>query len=102
MKADELVPEPENRVLLFMYRVAVHVSFDVVMNTLILINMIPIVFELTSPDDAWYMGTLKIVNYIYCVIYVIEASWKVSRHRVNPFTPKSDQFQISLAASPEI
>ena len=60
-----------------MYDVAVHVVFDVVINTLIVINMVPIVLELASDDDAPYMNILNIINYVYCSIYVAEAIWKV-------------------------
>ena len=60
-----------------MYSVAAHVSFDVVMNTLIILNMVPIILELASDDDAPYMNTLNVINYVYCTIYVAEAIWKV-------------------------
>lgn len=60
-----------------MYNVAVHVVFDVVINTLIMINMVPIVLELASDDDAPYMNILNAINYAYCTIYVAEALWKV-------------------------
>ena len=60
-----------------MYDVAAHVSFDIIMNTLIIINMVPIILELASDDDAPYMNTLSIINYVYCTIYVAEATWKV-------------------------
>lgn len=60
-----------------MYDVAVHVVFDVVINTLIIINMVPIVLELASDDDAPYMNILNTINYVYCSIYVAEALWKV-------------------------
>ena len=78
-KADEVIPPPDSAIQLFMYRVAAHVMCDVVMNTLIILNMIPIIFELASDEDAWYMGILKIINYVYCCIYVAEAIWKVRR-----------------------
>lgn len=77
-KPTELIPPPNNKVLGFMYSVAAHVSFDIVMNTLILINMVPIILELASDDDAPYIYTLNIINYVYCTIYVTEAIWKVS------------------------
>lgn len=60
-----------------MYDVAAHVMFDVVMNTLIIVNMVPIILELSSDDDAPYMNILTIINYFYCAIYVAEAIWKV-------------------------
>lgn len=60
-----------------MYDVAAHVVFDVVINTLIIINMVPIVLELASDDDAPYMTILNNINYVYCAIYVAEALWKV-------------------------
>ena len=74
-----MIPPPDSAIQLFMYRVAAHVMCDVVMNTLIILNMIPIIFELASDEDAWYMGILKIINYVYCCIYVAEAIWKVRR-----------------------
>lgn len=76
-KPAERVPTPNNKILSFMYSVAVHVSFDIVMNTLIIINMVPIILELASDDDAPYMKTLNVINYVYCTIYVGEAAWKV-------------------------
>ena len=60
-----------------MYVVAVHVMFEVIVNTLIVINMVPIILELSSDDDAPYMGVLTIINYVYCTIYIAEAAWKV-------------------------
>jgi sodium/hydrogen exchanger 10/11 len=61
-----------------MYRVAMHVMFDAVINVLIILNMIPIIIELTADDDSPYLGVLKTINYVYCAIYLIEAIWKVS------------------------
>ena len=60
-----------------MYTVAVHVSFDIVMNVLIIINMVPIILELASDDDAPFMSILNKINYFYCSLYVAEAIWKV-------------------------
>ena len=60
-----------------MYDAAAHVVFDVVINTLIIINMVPIVLELASDDDASYMMILNYINYVYCGIYISEALWKV-------------------------
>lgn len=57
--------------------VATHVAFDIVMNILILLNMIPIALELSVPDDVWYMIYLKYINYVYCAVYVLEAAIKV-------------------------
>ena len=37
-----------------------------------------------------------------CGIRIILGSLPGGRKKVNPFTPKSDRFQISLVASPEI
>lgn len=76
-KPTERVPSPNNKILSFMYSVAAHVSFDIVMNTLIIINMVPIILELASDDDAPYMNTLSVINYVYCTIFVGEATWKV-------------------------
>ena len=61
-----------------MYTVAVHVSFDIVMNVLIIINMVPIILELASDDDAPFMPILNKINYFYCSLYVAEAIWKVT------------------------
>ena len=77
VKAAERIPPPYNKVSYFMYTVAVHVMFDVVMYTLIIINMVPIILELASDDDASYMDTLSVINYVYCAIYVTEVIWKV-------------------------
>ena len=76
-KPTEHIPPPNNKILAFMYVVAVHVMFEVIVNTLIVINMVPIVLELSSDDDAPYMETLTIINYFYCSIYIAEATWKV-------------------------
>lgn len=76
-KPTERIPPPNNKILSFMYDVAAHVVFDVVINTLIIINMVPIVLELASDDDASYMTILNLINYVYCGIYISEALWKV-------------------------
>lgn len=76
-KPTERIPPPDNKILSFMYDVAAHVVFDVVINTLIIINMVPIVLELASDDDAPYMTVLNHINYVYCGIYISEALWKV-------------------------
>lgn len=73
----EIDQSPDNRIQYFMYKVAMHVSFDAVMNVLILFNLIPIIFELTADEDAPYLSILRIINYVYCSIYVLEALWKV-------------------------
>lgn len=57
--------------------VATHVAFDVTINILIILNMIPISLELSVPDDVWYMIYLKYINYVYCAVYVLEAAIKV-------------------------
>ena len=77
-KPAERIPPPTIRVLSFMYTVAVHVSFDIVMNVLIIINMVPIILELASDDDAPFMPILNKINYFYCSLYVTEAIWKVT------------------------
>ena len=77
-KPAERIPPPTNKVLSLMYTVAAHVSFDIAMNSLIIINMVPIILELASDDDAPYMNTLNTINYVYCTVYVTEAIWKVS------------------------
>ena len=76
-KPTERIPPPNNKILSFMYDMAAHVVFDVVINTLIIINMVPIVLELASDDDAPYMPILNYINYGYCAIYITEALWKV-------------------------
>lgn len=73
----ERIPPPNDKIRAFMYVVAVHVMFEVIVNTLIVINMVPIILELSSDDDAPYMGILTIINYVYCTIYIAEAAWKV-------------------------
>ena len=73
----ERIPPPNDKIRAFMYVVAVHVMFEVIVNTLIVINMVPIILELSSDDDAPYMGVLTIINYVYCTIYIAEAAWKV-------------------------
>ncbi|KAL9955551.1 hypothetical protein ACROYT_G036889 [Oculina patagonica] len=80
-KPTERIPPPNNKILSFMYDVAAHVVFDVVINTLIMINMVPIILELASDDDAPYMNTLNIINYVYCTIYIAEATWKALAFR---------------------
>ncbi|XP_067045427.1 sperm-specific sodium:proton exchanger-like [Acropora muricata] len=80
-KPAERIPPPTIRVLSFMYTVAVHVSFDIVMNVLIIINMVPIILELASDDDAPFMPILNKINYFYCSLYVTEAIWKMMAFR---------------------
>ncbi|XP_068761684.1 sperm-specific sodium:proton exchanger-like [Montipora capricornis] len=80
-KPAERIPPPTNKVLSLMYTVAAHVSFDIAMNSLIIINMVPIILELASDDDAPYMNTLNTINYVYCTVYVTEAIWKAMAFR---------------------
>ena len=78
MKSADRIPMPTNRVQLVMYHIAVHVMFDVVMHSLIILNLIPIIMEMTADDSAWYIGILRVVNYVFTSIYCMEAIWKVS------------------------
>ncbi|CAH3195691.1 unnamed protein product, partial [Porites evermanni] len=100
-KPAERVPTPNNKILSFMYSVAVHVSFDIVMNTLIIINMVPIILELASDDDAPYMNTLNVINYVYCTIYVGEAAWKVCSNIITPTkgaVTSTDKMHVTILA----
>lgn len=60
-----------------MYVVVVYVMFEVVVNILIVINMVLIILEFFLDDDVLYMGVLIIINYVYCIIYIVEVVWKV-------------------------
>lgn len=97
-KPTEHIPPPNNKILAFMYVVAVHVMFEVIVNTLIVINMVPIVLELSSDDDAPYMETLTIINYIYCSIYIAEATWKALAFRRFYFKDYWNLIDLSIVA----
>ena len=77
-RASDRVPPPRNLFLRYNYMTATHVAFDLVMNVLIAVNMIPIFLELSVPDDSEMMPYLKYINYVYCGVYVVEAIIKVS------------------------
>ena len=78
VSAVDRVPPPRNLFLRYNYMIATHMAFDLTMYFLIGLNMIPIAFELNAKNDSvWYMGILKIVNYVYCAIYILEAMIKV-------------------------
>lgn len=77
VRASESVPPPRNLFLRYNYMIATHVAFDAAMNFLIAVNMIPISFELSVPEDVSYMKYLKIINYVYCSVYILEMITKV-------------------------
>ncbi|XP_048585520.1 sodium/hydrogen exchanger 10 isoform X2 [Nematostella vectensis] len=85
LKASDAIPPPKTPVQLFMYKVAAHVMFDATMNGLILLNVIPIIFELEADDNASYLPTLKIINYLYVTLYTMETIWKIVAFRIYYF-----------------
>jgi len=88
VRASESVPPPRNLFLRYNYMIATHVAFDAAMNILIAVNMIPISFELSVPEDVWYMKYLKIINYVYCSVYILEMITKMLAFRRYYFKDK--------------
>ena len=75
------IPEPFYRIQKLVYRFACHPLFDWSIIGLIMINMVIIIVELTASKNASYKGGLKISNYVFCSIYIIECVLKVQTDR---------------------
>ena len=79
-KAADRVPPPRNIFLRYNYLIATHISFDILMNILIVINLIVIIIELSFTAEPQYLIYLKYINYSYFGIFMLEAIIKVSYH----------------------
>ena len=79
IKAAERIPPPRNTFLRYNYLIATHMAFDILVNVLIITNLIAIVIELviTASEYANYAIYLKIINYVYFGLFVLEAIIKV-------------------------
>ena len=75
--ADE-IPPPLLSCQVVVYRFVKHPAFDWTILGLILVNVVVIIVELAAPisDDA--KAKLKIVNYVFCTIYLVEVIFKVT------------------------
>ena len=71
------IPPPEGHIPRQIYDIVTNFWFDTTVNCLIVINMIPISLELTSDEDDPNFIVLRVLNYIFCFIYVSEAVLKV-------------------------
>ncbi|XP_057290115.1 sodium/hydrogen exchanger 10-like [Hydractinia symbiolongicarpus] len=98
VRASETVPPPRNLFLRYNYLIATHVAFDAVMNALIALNMVPIAFELSVSETVWYMKYLKIINYVYCGVYIMEAMIKILAFRVYYFKDKWNLIDLTIVA----
>jgi sodium/hydrogen exchanger 10/11 len=77
MDPSEIIPPPDHPIRRRLYYIATNFWFDTTVNTLIIINMIPISLELSVDEDVSYFIVLRVLNYIFCSIYVSEAILKV-------------------------
>jgi sodium/hydrogen exchanger 10/11 len=73
----EIIPLPDHPIRRRLYYIATNFWFDTVVNMLIIVNMIPISLELSVDEDVSYFIVLRVLNYIFCFIYVSEAAIKV-------------------------
>lgn len=78
MKAADRVPPPRNIFLRYNYMIATHMTFDILMNVLITLNIIAISVELAVNYDGSLSIYLKYINYVYFNIFILEAIIKVS------------------------
>ncbi|XP_028411372.1 sodium/hydrogen exchanger 10-like isoform X2 [Dendronephthya gigantea] len=69
----ENIPPPDSPIRRRLYYIATNFWFDTTVNVLIIINMIPIALELSVDEDVSYYIVLRVLNYIFCTIYVSEA-----------------------------
>ena len=74
----EIIPPPDYPIRRRLYYIATNFWFDTTVNVLIIVNMIPISLELSVDEDVSYFIVLRVLNYIFCSIYVSEAIIKVT------------------------
>ncbi|XP_074660935.1 sperm-specific sodium:proton exchanger-like [Tubulanus polymorphus] len=98
------IPPPERECLMGPYFAANSIAFEVFIYVAIFTNLIPIVLELavedqyekTDPTYLEIMLSLRIINYIYFIIYLIEAIIKILGFRKHYFSSHWNQLDLVI------
>ena len=97
------IPPPVHIALLHAYRAIRHVSFEIFIYIVIVLNLVPIIAELVmedkmegSPDYATVSTAFRVINYTFFAIYTIEATLKIMGHRKYYFFSHWNQFDFFI------
>ncbi|XP_063053024.1 sodium/hydrogen exchanger 10-like [Engraulis encrasicolus] len=93
VKVDKLKPS-RNVWLKWCYQLVFSTSFEYFMYVLILLNIFPIVLEFRP--ETHYDITLKVLNYIFCLCYVVEAVLKALAMRKAYIFNHWNQFDLFI------
>ncbi|XP_078670954.1 sperm-specific sodium:proton exchanger-like isoform X2 [Branchiostoma floridae x Branchiostoma belcheri] len=101
-KQKDQLPKPEHKVLRTVFIIVCHPAFEWTINVLIILNLIPIIIEFvieeSHPQFPEYQFYLRITNYIFFVIYVLEAILKIVALRKHYFFSHWNQFDLFIIA----
>ena len=92
----ERVPAPTSVFLQLCFFIASHVSFDIIMNILIGINIIPIVLEFVFEKCSPHIRILSFINTGYFFIFLFEAVVKLLGFRKHYFFDKWNIFDLII------
>ncbi|CAH1258973.1 SLC9C1 [Branchiostoma lanceolatum] len=101
-KQKDKLPMPEHKVLRTVFIIVVHPAFEWSINVLIILNLIPIIIEFaieeSHPQFLEYQFYLRITNYVFFVIYILEAIFKIVALRKHYFFSHWNQFDLFIIA----
>lgn len=92
----ERVPAPTNLFLRFCFFIASHVSFDIIMNVAITLNIIPIVLEYVFDPCSAHERILSLINICYFFVFLFEAFIKILAFRKHYFYDKWNWFDLII------
>ncbi|XP_078585490.1 sperm-specific sodium:proton exchanger-like isoform X2 [Branchiostoma floridae x Branchiostoma japonicum] len=101
-KQKDQLPMPEHKFLRTVFIIVGHPAFEWSINVLIILNLIPIIIEFTieesDPQFPEYQFYLRITNYVFFVIYILEAVLKIIALRKHYFFSHWNQFDLFIIA----
>lgn len=87
--SEEMVVWPKNKIRRLALKICLHSAFDIFLYTVVFLNVVIIIVDLsyTCPAKAYELAS-DILNYIFTVIYLVEAIIKITAYKVDYFKDK--------------
>ena len=88
-------PRPKVKCCIGFYRLVVHFGFEWTLFGVIITNIVCTIIELTISNSTGLM-VLRYINYVFCLIYIIEAILKLIALRQFYFQSKWNIFDFAI------
>ena len=76
-KASDEIPAPTGRCCNGVYKLVTHFLFEWTVFTVIIVNIVCTIVELSISSDSVGQSVLEYLNYVFVTIYIVEAILKV-------------------------